>query len=79
MIFKHDRPTTSRTIQEKCSDGDGNAQENSTPKIAVVRQDRVARGKRGGDTTTESLVPPQDGLWNVWGAAGFHCLSDGAL
>lgn len=58
MIFKRERPTMTRLISEKRSNGDGNAQKNSTLKIAVVRQDHIAWGMQGGDTMTrEPLLP----------------------
>lgn len=58
MIFKRERPTMARLIAEKCSNGDGNAQKNSTLKIAVVRWDHIAWGMQGGDTMDQGASSP---------------------
>lgn len=58
MILKQEIPTMASMMSEKCSNGDSNAQKNSILKIAMVKQDRVAWGRHGGDTTDrEPLFP----------------------
>lgn len=61
MILKQEMPTMSRMMSEEGSNRDGKAQKNSILKIAMVKQDRVAWGKQGGDTTNgEPLSPKAD-------------------